>query len=140
MARKGSIQNEEVLYEVASNGGEFFIPCRDRDDAHSKNVSLNNAKQRMPEFQQRLVRVQKAQMDNIWGVKVSLAQDTPIWKIIDGVPVAWAINENVLPPAAQRIVSLMVKDGLSDEEILSTLSEEKEDLVRKEIAKKREEN
>jgi len=137
MGRKNVIQNDEVLYETLSTGEEFFIPCRDRADAHSKSVSLNNARNRMNNTQQRSVKVQKVEIDGIWGVKISPASKTVILKLVDGKMIPWSPNDNKLSDDNQRMVSLMVKDNKTDEEILEILSEENAELVKKAIALER---
>lgn len=131
MPKYGVIQHEEVLQEVLESESVFFIPCVDKADAHSKAVSLNNAKKRLPEFQQRKLRVQRAEDDGIWGVRVFPATKIVVWKIVNGEKVQWNPNENKLSEEGQRMLVLMIKDRLSLEEIVANLSDEKRDVVKK---------
>jgi hypothetical protein len=130
MGRISLIQNDEVLMEVLTKDKEFFIPCEDKKDAHSKLVSLINARRRLSLEQQRGLRVQKLQDNNsIWGVKVSPAAKRVIYEIVDGKQIPWNPEENILSEESKRIVDLMLADGISESEIISTLSHEKVELV-----------
>lgn len=133
MGRRAVIQNEELLYEVIETGEEFFVPCRDKTDAHSKSVSLNNARGRMAADQQRQIKVQKLQIGEVWGVKISPASKTVVYKLVDGIMTPWKPTDSRLSEDAYRLVELMVKDGKSDEEILAILNDENEDFVTKAI-------
>jgi hypothetical protein len=135
MGRISVIQNDEVLMECLETGEEFFIPCADKNDAHSKAVSLINARRRLSVEMQRKLRVQKVQMDGVYGVKVSPGSTVEIYKIVNGAKVIWNPNENRLSDDAKRMVSLMIVDLYSDEDILLALENEKQDLVLKEIKK-----
>ena len=139
--KRGFIQNEEVLIE-ALYGETLFIPCKDKKDAHSKGVSLNNAKNsRLSPDQQRKVRVQETELDGEWGVKIFPSSDIPVYKIVDGKKVLWnlensqistsvTISKSKLSTDNHRILELMLKDKKSTEEIVDTLNEEKlEDVL-----------
>lgn len=114
--KKGVIQNDNLLYEVLSNEGEFFIPCVNSKDAQSKLVSLSNARRRMSVGQQEKVKVQKVQIEGVYGVKISHATKAQVFQIVDGKLVKWEKAEE-LSEEAKRIVDLMRKDGVSEEEI-----------------------
>jgi 1,2-phenylacetyl-CoA epoxidase PaaB subunit len=131
MPRYGVIQNEETLQEVLANGYELFIPCLNQKDAHSKAVSLNNAKNRLTLPQQRKVRVQRAEVDGVWGVRIFPAAKTVIWKIVDGVKTLWDPEEGRLSDEDQRIFDLMMKDNVPLEQIIANLSEGKEAVIRR---------
>ena len=135
MGRISVIQNDEVLMECLETGEEFFIHCTDKNDAHSKAVSLINARRRLSVEMQRKLRVQKIQMDGVYGVKVSPSSTVEIYKIVNGVKVVWNPNENRLSDDVRRMINLMLTDGLSDEDILENLKNEKQELVLKEIQK-----
>lgn len=152
--RRGSIQNEEVLIEVLY-GESFFIPCKDKKDAHSKGVSLNNAKNsRMSSAQQKKIRVQEVELDGEWGVKVFPAIEIPIYRIVEGKKVLWNAEEDThvtavllggksssksrLNPDNQRILELMLQDKKEVEEIVSALDDEKMEDVLEEMARVKE--
>ncbi len=156
--KKGVIQNEEVLFE-ALFGGEFFIQCLDKKDAHSKCVSLFNARNnKMSPSQQRRIRIQRVQEDGVWGVKVSKAPPTTIYEIIDGKMIPWTPKEQPDPveqapilkdhfapqgrisDESRRILELMLRDGKDSLEVLDVLSKEREDDVLEEIALWKEKN
>lgn len=134
MSKFGVIQNEEVLQEVLNTEEMFFIPCASKSDAHSKAVSLSNAKNRLPLFQQRKLRVQRAEVDGEWGVKILPASAVVVWKIVNGEKVLWNPNEGKLSDEGKRMFDFMVKDDIALEEIIKNLSDEKEDVIRKEYA------
>jgi hypothetical protein len=127
--RRSSIQNEELLMEVL--GGEsFFIPCENEKDAHSKSVSLNNARGcRLPSFQQKKVRIQKTLLDGEWGVKVFPARDITVFRLKDGVKIPWTSEDlkeegEISKDDQQRMLMLMLQDGKTHEEIIAILGEE----------------
>jgi len=126
-----AIQNEETLLEVAHNGGDYFIECIDKQDAHSKQVSLNNAKRKLTTEEQLRVRIQKKKdTDGIWGVRIYAAELAPIFKLVDGVKVPWNPNEEKLSYDAERMLKLMIEDGVPTEQILAQFSDIPEDQVR----------
>jgi hypothetical protein len=144
LRKKGAIQNEEVLIEVLY-GESFFIPCVDEKDAHSKSVSLNNAKNgRLSPDQQKKIRIQKLYYDNQWGVKVSPTVEIPIYKLVNGEKVLWNreeaktehVVEGKLSTENQRILELMIKDNQSTEDILTALADADQKVVLEEIAKR----
>jgi len=131
MSRYGVIQNEETLQEVLATGCELFIPCVDKKDAHSKAVSLNNAKNRLTLAQQRKVRVQRAEVNGVWGVNIIPASKVVIWKTVDGVRTLWDPEEGKLSDDDQRMFDFMVKDNVPLEQIIASLSDGKEAVIRK---------
>lgn len=139
-SRHTTIQNEEVLPEVLK-GETFFIPCANEKDAHSKCVSLNNAKvNNFPPWEQKKIRIQKVEINEQWGVKAFPATKIPILKLVDKKMVPWlsegfeeTIAIDTLSQEDKRIISLMITDKCSPEEILSVLSGKKEELVKAEI-------
>lgn len=131
MPKFGVIQNEEVLQEVLRDESEFFIPCMNKADAHSKAVSLSNAKNRLPIFQQKKLRVQRVEVDGEWGVKVFPASKIVVWKLVDGEKTLWDPNEGKLSEEDQRQFNFMVDSHESLENIISCLSEGKEGVIRK---------
>lgn len=130
MPKQGIIQNEEVLYEVARTGSVFFIPCCDKADAHSKSVSLSNARIRMPLSLQKRVRVQRCQMDGIWGVKVIPDSQVLIYKLEGGKKIPWTSVDNAFTPDEHRMFEVMLQDGLGLQDILNNFPEDKADAVR----------
>lgn len=131
MTKFGVIQNEEVLFEVLENGGEFFISCKNRADARSKAVSLGNARNRLLPFQQKQLRVQKTKIGEEWGVKVFPAADVVIWKIMNGERIRWNPDEGRLSLEEQRMFKLMLEAELPLEEMIKNFPTEKEGIVRK---------
>lgn len=131
MSRYGVIQNEETLQEVLATGCELFIPCLGKKDAHSKAVSLNNAKNRLTLAQQKKVRVQRIESDGVWGVSIVPASKVVIWKTVDGVKTLWDSEEGKLSDEDQRMFDLMIKDKRPLEEIIASLSDGKEAVIRK---------
>jgi len=138
--RLSTIQNEEVLPEVLK-GESFFIPCFNEKDAHSKRVSLNNAKMNgFPPWEQKKIKIQKVEINKKWGVKVFPAAKTTIMKIVGDEMVPWSSEEedeevvgDVLSKGDKRMISLMLRDKKSTEEIVSTVGEEKKELIQAEI-------
>ena len=140
MPRFGVIQNEEVLQEVLKTEEMFFIPCDGKADAHSKAVSLSNAKNRLPVFQQRKLRIQRAEIDGEWGVKVLPASAVVVWKIVDGEKVLWDPDEGKLSEEAQRQFNLMILDNEPLDNIIACLPKGKEEVIRKLYAQVKKEN
>jgi len=134
MSKYGVIQNEEVLQEVLSTEGVFFIPCESKEDAHSKAVSLSNAKNRLPAFQQKKIRVQRAEVDGEWGVKVFPSSKIVIWKLVNGEKVPWNPNEGKLSEESQRMLNKMIGDKVPLEKIIGYLPDESEEVVKKAYA------
>jgi hypothetical protein len=130
MARLGVIQHENVLRKVLGSGNPCFIVCNDRKDAHSKAVSLNNARSRLTIAEQKKLKVQKTEIDGVWGVRISPASEAVIWEIVDGKMVRWDPDEGKLSDDDQRMFDLMVKDKVPLEDILGNLPKEKESIVR----------
>jgi hypothetical protein len=140
--KRSAIQNEDTLIE-ALYGETLFISCKNKKDAHSKCVSLNNARSsRLSIEQQKKIRIQETFFEGEWGVKVFPATEIPIYKIVDGKKILWnpedsrapltLVNNNKskLSNDNYHILELMLKDKVSTEEILSTLLNEKpEDIM-----------
>lgn len=117
--KQGHIQNEDVLRKALYEEREFIIPCADEKDAHSKRVSLNHAKGRMSVSEQKKVGVQKIEYDEgKWGIRVYYIPKQEIFEIVNGELIVAEIG---LSEESQYMLDLMIKDKVSEEEIITTL-------------------
>jgi len=93
-----------------------------------------------PPWEQKKIKIQKVEINKKWGVKVFPAAKTTIMKIVGDEMVPWSSEEedeevvgDVLSKGDKRMISLMLRDKKSTEEIVSTVGEEKKELIQAEI-------
>jgi len=118
MPRKGVIQNDELLRRAINEGKEFAIPCNDEKDAHSKRISLYNAKRLLSEREQRKVQITRECIDGVWFVKI-LSRSYTVYEIVDGkmVPVVEKLSES-----SMEMLKEMLEQEISREDIITILS------------------
>jgi hypothetical protein len=133
---------KEGIEKIALEKGELFIKARDRKHAESMRVTAFNLRRQMPEQIVSDVGIQIFEDRGVEGSEKSFFLRLFDRKI-DGAEV-WVRGEDgrlvpaiatELPNEAKRMISLMLADGYSDEEILENQKDEKQDLVLKEIQK-----
>ena len=134
---------KEGIEKIALEKGELFIKARDRKHAESMRVTAFNLRRQMPEqivsdvgiqiFEEAAGEVEESKSFflRLFDRKIDGAE---VWvRGEDGRLVPAIATE--LPNEAKRMISLMLADGYSDEEILENQKDEKQDLVLKEIQK-----
>jgi hypothetical protein len=118
MSRKGVIQNQEYLQLAYRENRKFVIPCENEKDAHSKRVSLHNARRCLSEVEQRRIRISKRHIDGLWVVEIYRAS-TEILEEIDGKFVT--VKEKLQDDSLQMMHE-MLEQGLSKDEIVEILT------------------
>lgn len=118
MSRKGVIQNDELLRRAINENKEFAIPCNDEKDAHSKRISLYNAKRLLTEREQRKVQIVKECIEGIWFIKI-LCRSYKVYEIVDGkmIPVVEKLTESSI-----AMLQEMLEQEVAKEDIISILS------------------
>ena len=134
---------KEGIEKIALEKGELFIKARDRKHAESMRVTAFNLRRQMPEQIVSDVGIQIFEEAAGEGEESKSFFLRLFDRKIDGAEV-WVRGEDgklipaiatELPNEAKRMISLMLADGYSDEEILENQKDEKQDLVLKEIQK-----
>jgi hypothetical protein len=115
---RGIMQNDDLLRKAIDENREFAIVCQSEKDAHSKRVSLYNAKRLLSPDDQRKVSISKENIDGNWVVKIKRLSHN-IFEIIDGklVPIKEKLKED-----SQQMLNEMLEQGLSREDIIEILS------------------
>ena len=118
MTKKGVIQNSEYLHLAYKENRRFIIPCESENDAHSKRVSLYNARRYMSETEQRRVRISKRNIEGKWFVEVYRASND-VLEVVDGKIIK---VKEPLQSDSQQMLTEMLEQGLSRDEIIEILS------------------
>lgn len=114
---------KDALAEIVRNKGEIFIKARDKGHADSMRVTAFNIRRRMPEQLTGSIGIQTVHEDRFFFLRV-------FDRGIDGAEIFIRDKESgkLIPapvsehdPEIMRMVTLMRKDGKSEEEINEVL-------------------
>jgi hypothetical protein len=133
--QKGVIQNEDCVIKVLTEGREFVLVCEDEKDAHSKRVSLYNARRRLSAVDQRKIVIHKERMKDNWVVRVYRGSPN-IMEVVNGELVPYE-EIATLSETGNKLLSEMLSKGMNEEEVFDILKErgEAEKSIREEIRK-----
>ena len=113
---------KDALAEIASNKGEIFIKARDKGHAESMRVTAFNIRRKMPEVLTGNIGIQAFNEGGIFFLRI-------FDRGIDGAEIFMRDKESgklipapqILTPEQKRLIEVMRKDGMSEEEIKEAL-------------------
>jgi hypothetical protein len=132
---KGVIQNEDCITKALFEGREFVLICENEKDAHSKRVSLYNARRRLTIADQKKITIKKEFVNGQHVVRI-LKSKPSIMEVVNGemIPFVELID---LSESSKAILKDMLNQGVNEEAIVEVLVSrgEEEESIRAEIIK-----